>query len=163
MGIKQGRINYIMGSYTQIIYHIVFGTKYRVPALHQNYQRELYQYIWGILRNKKCTLYKIGGVEDHVHVLSSLHPNLALADFVKDIKRNSTRTIKENWFPSFQGWQVGYAAFTQNLSDKKRLADYIANQKDHHQKSSFKQEYITLLEQHKIEFEEKYLFEKEFT
>ena len=58
-----------MGSYTQIIYHIVFGTKYRVPALHEKYQRELYQYIWGIVRNKQCTLYKIGGVEDHIHVL----------------------------------------------------------------------------------------------
>lgn len=152
-----------MGSPAQIIYHIVFGTKYRIPAINEEYQRKLYQYIWGIIKNKNCSLYKIGGVEDHIHVLSSLHPNLALADFVKDIKRNSTRTIKENWYPTFQGWQVGYAAFTQNLSDKKRLANYIANQKEHHRQVSFKQEYMNLLKQHNIEFEEKYLFETEFT
>ncbi len=152
-----------MGSYTQIIYHIIFGTKYRIPAINEEYQRKLYQYIWGIIKNKNCTLYKIDGVEDHIHILSSLHPNLALADFIKDIKKNSSRCIKENWFLTFQGWQVGYAAFTQNLSDKKRLAKYIANQKEHHRQVSFKQEYMNLPRQHNIEFEERYLFEKEFT
>ncbi|SMO44836.1 IS200/IS605 family transposase [Gracilimonas mengyeensis] len=152
-----------MGSYTQIIYHIVFGTKYRIPAITEENQRKLYQYIWGLIKKKQCTLYKIGGVEDHLHILSSLHPSIALADYIKDIKTSSSSVIKEhNWFPEFKGWQIGYAAFTQNLADKKRLAKYIANQKEHHREIAFKEEYMNLLKTYGIDFKEEYLFEKEY-
>ena len=121
-------------------------------------QVKLYKYIWGILKNKKCHLYRIGGVDDHLHIVTHIHPTIAPAYLVKDIKIASSEYIKtEQIFPDFNGWQVGYGAFTYSISAKDNLIEYVKNQKEHHKKVSFRQEYIGLLEEHGIEFEEKYL------
>ena len=121
-------------------------------------QEILYKYIWGILKNKKCHLYRIGGVEDHIHIVTHVHPTIAIAYLIKDIKIASSDYIKsKNIFPNFNGWQDGYGAFTYSISAKDNLINYIRNQKDHHQKVSFRDEYINLLKEHGIEFDEKYL------
>ncbi|HRP61272.1 MAG TPA: IS200/IS605 family transposase, partial [Vicingus sp.] len=101
-----------MSTYTQILYQIVFSTKHREQTLDANNRKELYQYIWGILKNKKCHLYQIGGIEDHVHIIIHLHPSVSLANLVKDIKLASSEFIKTNkLFKNFNGWQSGYGAF----------------------------------------------------
>ncbi len=121
-------------------------------------QEILYKYIWGILKNKKCHLYRIGGVEDHIHIVTHVHPTVAIAYLIKDIKIASSDYIKsKSIFPNFNGWQDGYGAFTYSISAKDNLINYIRNQKDHHQKVSFRDEYINLLKEHGIEFDEKYL------
>jgi REP element-mobilizing transposase RayT len=127
--------------------------------LREKYREKLYRYIGGIIRNNKCVLYKINGVEDHLHIATHLHPSVALSNLVKDVKVASSIWIKDNeLFPGFVGWQNGYGAFTYSISDKEKVVNYINNQQDHHTKRSFKEEYIGFLKEHNIVFEEKYLF-----
>jgi putative transposase len=147
-----------MSTYTQILYQIVFSTKNVERTMIESGQDILYKYIWGILKNKKCHLYRIGGVEDHIHIITHVHPTVAVAYLIKDVKIASSNYIKtENIFPDFNGWQDGYGAFTYSISAKDNLIEYVKNQKDHHRKVSFKDEYTNLLKEHAIEFDEKYM------
>lgn len=145
-------------SFKQIYYQIVFGTKHRQPTIAEPYCTELYKYIWGIIENKKCKLYRINGVEDHIHIFSDLHPSICLADYVKDIKVASSIWMKESGnFPDFIGWQDGYGAFTYSIREKDTIIDYVKKQKEHHKKETFLDEYKRLLIENGIEFDEKYL------
>ena len=147
-----------MSTYTQIMYQIVFSTKNRKRVLAEDKRPILFNYIWGVLKNKNCHLYQINGVEDHIHILTHLHPSVALADLVKDIKISTSKTIKEEEiFPEFTGWQNGYGAFTYSIDAKENLVKYIKNQKEHHKKISFVDEYKKILTEFKIEYDEKYL------
>ena len=148
-----------MSTYTQILYQIVFSTKNRKKTLLESGRDQLFAYIWGVLKKKKCHLYRIGGVEDHLHIVTHIHPMLAPAVLVKDIKLASFKLIKqENLFPDFNGWQDGYGGFTYAYSAKDDLIEYVKNQAEHHKKISFKDEYIALLKENGIDFDEKYLF-----
>lgn len=91
-----------MSTYTQIYYHIVFSTKNRECVLSAKSRERLFRYIWGVIKNKKCHLYRINGGEDHLHILSDLHPTVCLADFIKDIKVSTSKWIKDNQV--FQGF-----------------------------------------------------------
>lgn len=148
----------IMSTYTQILYQIVFGTKNRAPILKVDHRPELFKYISGILDHKKCHLYQINGVEDHLHILIHLHPSVSLAELVKDIKLASTKYIKEKgFFPGFTGWQDGYGAFTYSIDRKDILTDYIRRQEEHHRSTTFRDEYMALLKEHGVMYDEKYL------
>jgi putative transposase len=147
-----------MGTFTQILYQIVFSTKYRENTLIKSNSEKLYCDIWGILKKKNCKLYQIGGIEDHIHIITHLHPSISLANLVKDIKLGSTSYIKESKiFPDFNGWQNGYAAFTYSQDSKENLINYAKNQEIHHLNKTFRDELIELLNEHGIEFDEKYL------
>lgn len=147
-----------MSTYTQIIYQIVFSTKHRERVMTKKNRDELFKYIWGIIKNKNCHLYRINGIEDHLHIVTHLHPSVSLASLVKDIKVASSIYIKEqNLFDGFIGWQDGYGAFTYTVKEKDRLIEYVKNQEEHHKIKTFKDEYIELLKEHEIEFDEKYL------
>ena len=147
-----------MSTYTQIIYHIVFGTKKRKPVLVPDKREELFRYVWGILNNKSCHLYRIGGADDHIHILTSLHPTLALSDLVKDVKVSSSKWIHENdAFPGFTHWQDGYGGFTISIKERDALIDYIKGQPEHHKKISFKDELRQLLKDAGVEFDERFL------
>lgn len=147
-----------MSTYTQILYQIVFSTKMRERTLQKDNRAELFKYMWGILKNKKCHLYRINGVEDHIHIVTHIHPTIALANLIKDIKLASSAFIKEkNLFPNFDGWQEGYSAFTYSIKEKDYLIEYVKNQEEHHKTITFKEELIELLKEHGIEFDEKYL------
>ena len=147
-----------MSTYTQILYQIVFSTKHRKPVMTKENRPELFKYIWGILKNKKCHLYRINGVEDHLHIVTHIHPTVALSSLVKDIKIASSKFIKdEKLFKDFTGWQGGYGAFTYSIEAKDNLIEYVKNQEAHHNKTTFKEELIELLNEHQIEFDEKYL------
>jgi REP element-mobilizing transposase RayT len=147
-----------MKTYTQILYQIVFSTKNREQTLLKENRTKLFKYMWGVLKNKKCHLYQINGVEDHIHIITHIHPMVSLGGLVKDLKISGSNYIKENdLFPSFTGWQDGYAGFTYTIKAKKDLVLYVKNQEQHHKKKMFKEELVELLKEHEVEFEDKYL------
>ena len=147
-----------MSTYTQILYQIVFSTRNRIKCLNNDNREELFKYIHGILQNKNCHLYRINGVSDHLHILTHLHPTISLAALVKDIKLATTDYIENEFlFPSFKGWQDGYGAFTYSIGAKDNLIEYVKNQEEHHRIMTFREEYIQLLIEHGIEYNEKYL------
>ena len=147
-----------MSTYTQIVYQIVFSTKNRERTLTKNNRDELFKHMTGILKNSKCHVYQIGGVEDHIHLITHLHPSVALSDLVKNLKLGSTFLIKrKSLFKNFNGWQEGFGAFTYDIHSKERLVAYVINQEEHHKKKDFITEYKELLEEFKVEFEERYL------
>ena len=147
-----------MSTHTAISYHIVFSTKDRAPVLKQDRREELFRYIWGIIENRQGHLFRISGVEDHIHVLTSLHPTVSLADFVKDIKTGSARWIKQNAvYKGFTNWQEGYGAFTCSKRERAGLIEYIKEQEMHHRKMKFEEEYRKLLLEAGVKFDERYM------
>lgn len=147
-----------MSTHRQIFYHIIFGTKNRQHSIAEGHCRELYNYIFGITKEKHCHLYRINGMEDHLHIFSDLHPSVSLSDYVKDIKVASSLWMKEtNRFPAFTGWQEGYGAFTHSIRKKDAMIDYVKNQKEHHKTETFYDEYKRVLIVNGVEFDEKYL------
>ena len=147
-----------MASYHQILYHLTFHSKNSEEVLKNSDNNELFKYIWGVLKNNNCKLYRINGVEDHIHIICDLHPSVALANLVKDIKVSTSKWIKEKGFyPRFSYWAEGYGAFTLSLKEKDSAIKYVMNQQEHHKKISFREEYIQLLKENGIEFDEKYL------
>jgi REP element-mobilizing transposase RayT len=148
-----------MSSYRQILYHIVFRTKNSEKSLPLDKSEELYKYIWGIIKNKNGFLYRINGMEEHIHILSDLHPSIALAIYIRDIKTASSVWLKQiGNFPDFKGWAEGYAGLTYSSKDKDIIINYIINQKEHHKNLSFEDELRALLKEHGIEWDEKYIF-----
>ena len=147
-----------MSTFTQILWQIVFSTKNREHSLTKPNRDELFKYIWGVLKNKDCHLYRIGGISDHIHIVTHIHPSISLASLVKDIKLASNVYIKTQClFPDFDGWQIGYGGFTYSFKDKYRLIEYVKNQEVHHHEVTFKEELTELLKEHGIEFDERYL------
>ena len=147
-----------MSSYRQILYHISFHTWNSEKVLHNSENEELFKYIWGVIKNKKCLLYRINGVEDHIHIVCDLHPSIALADLVKDIKVSSSIWIKEKGiYPLFSNWAESYGAFTLSIREKDTIIRYVINQQEHHKREDFREEFIRLLKENDVDFDEKYL------
>jgi REP-associated tyrosine transposase len=147
-----------MSTYTQILYQLVFSTKGREKTLIETGQEKLCRYITGVLKNKVCHLYRINALEDHIHIATHIHSSIALANLIKDIKLSASDLIKEKrLFPRFAGWQTGYGAFTYSISAKENLIQYIMNQKEHHKKITFREEFIKLLKDHNIKYDARYL------
>jgi len=148
-----------MSAYRQILYHIVFRTKASEKTINQEHSADLHKYIWGIIKNKKCFLYRINSMEEHIHILSDLHPSVALADYIKDIKVSSSKWIKESGlFPNFRGWGIKYCALTYSYKEKNFIINYIKNQREHHKKESFQDEIKRFFKEEGIELEEKWFW-----
>ena len=145
-------------SFTNLLYHIIFSTKDRRPLIKLEYQPRLYEYIGGIIRGTGGISLGINGTDDHVHVLAKLRPDRALSDVLRDLKANATGWMHEV-FPRLADfyWQRGYAAFTISQSNLKQVQQYVADQKEHHQKVSFREEFIGFLKANGIEYDERYL------
>lgn len=145
-------------SYTCLLYHIVFRTKYSIPAIPFDHAEKLYAYIWGIVKNKKSILYRIGGMPDHIHMLIDLHPSIALSDFMHDTKLAISRFMNQNknLFPDFQGWGDRYAAFSYGQDKKETIIRYIMNQQEHHKTVSFADEFRAFIESNGGVINEKY-------
>jgi REP element-mobilizing transposase RayT len=117
----------------------------------------LCSYINGIIRNKNSHLYRINGTSDHLHILTDLHPSLALADFMRDLKVSTSMWMKNNnLFPMFEGWAEGYGSFTCSYMDMGRIIDYIKLQQEHHKEKTFEQEYRSLLMEYGITIDDRY-------
>ena len=146
-----------MSSYRQILYHLIYRTKDSRKTLVQEHSRELYAYLLGFIKNKNCFLYRVNGMEDHLHILCDLHPMIALADFMRDMKTSYSIWLKQTGnFPEFDGWADGYAALTYAWKDKDMIVNYIKNQQEHHKKETFEDELRSLLREHGIEVDERF-------
>lgn len=145
-------------SYSQIIIHCVFATKNRKKTLQKEKREDLYRYIWKFLSERDCKLYRIGGVEDHIHILYSQPSSVAISDMIKEIKRTSSKWIKyARIFDSFEAWAEGYCALTCSYLDKQTVIEYIKNQEKHHSNVDSIDEIRSLLGRHGVEFDERYL------
>ena len=145
-------------SYTQLIYHIVFSTKERREFLTAERIDRICKYIAGIIRNHEGIPLAVNGVCDHLHIAAIVGPTIALSQFVGTVKSNCSKWIHEA-FEDMQGfaWQDGYSAFTVSASVRESVLSYIRNQESHHQKMSFQEELIQLLERHGVEYDPKYI------
>lgn len=134
-------------SHISLTYHIIWRTKYSRPTINEEHERELYAYIYGMCKEKKCHLYRINSMPDHFHMCVEVHPTISLSEFMQVIKQESSRWLHAHpeWFPHFEGWGNGYAAFTYSASDRSTIIKYIMNQKTHHRKSCFSDEYVNIL------------------
>ena len=145
-------------SYTNLLYHIIFSTKARRPLITEAYQSRLYDYIGGTIRGLGGISLELNGTEDHVHLLAKLRPDTALSDVLRDLKANASGWMHDV-FPDLAhfSWQRGYGAFTVSQSNVEEVRHYIARQKEHHQRISFRDEFIEFLKVNGIEYDERYL------
>ncbi len=148
------------GTFSQMHIQVVFAVKYRQNLIDPAWETDLYKYISGIISNKNQKSIIVNGMPDHIHVFFGLRPATAVADVVRDIKNNSTRYINEQGFVKGKFcWQEGYGCFSYSQSHIQNVYQYILNQKAHHQKRSFRQEYTALLERFELAHDPKHLFE----
>lgn len=144
-------------SYTRILLHIVFATKYRKQTLLENNQN-LFAYINGISKSKGVHLVEINGTRDHLHLLVDIHPQTVVANFLRDLKCSTSKWLKgSSDYPFFEGWADGYGAFSVSHYNKEVCRNYIRKQKEHHRKQNSKVEFIKLIKTNECEYEEKYI------
>ena len=146
-------------AYTKLIYHIVLRTHHSTAIIVEAYERDLYMYIYGFCKKHQCVLYRINGMPDHVHLLVGLHPTIAVASFVHDLKlaTNTYMTTNREKFPQFVRWSDGYCALTYSEREKETVIQYIINQKEHHRKTSVREELLELLREAGVDFDERYI------
>jgi REP element-mobilizing transposase RayT len=149
-----------MGStLTNLLYHVVFSTKHRATLITDTIQADLYAYLGGIIKGNRGYLLEVGGIADHVHLLTRFPPTIAVAEMMKIVKAKSSGWVnRERPAGTHFGWQDGYAAFSVSSSQIEVVRRYIRNQKVHHQEQSFMQELITLLNKQGVEYDERYVF-----
>jgi len=145
-------------TFANLLYHIVFSTKDRRPSITAGIQENLYEYMGGILRGEGGILLEIGGVSDHVHLLVKLKTDISVSETLKKIKGKSSKWLNERSGATDRfEWQAGYGAFSVSASVAGKVRTYIRNQEEHHRRVSFKDELISLLERHGIDYDERYL------
>ena len=148
-------------SLSAVYIHLVFSTKDRRPFLRDPHMRQrLHRYIGEVSKRLDCPPIRIGGVEDHVHLMARLSRTITQAGWVKELKRVSNRWLKEQGavYEDFD-WQGGYAAFSVSRSNLDRVSHYISGQPEHHRKRSFQDELRALLCKHGVEWDERYLWD----
>jgi len=159
---KRNRVRRMSNTFTNLIYHIVYSTKYRRTTISAEWQSDLYAYIGGVLLNREGIPLEIGGTADHIHILTKLSPKYAIMDVLRDVKADSSKWINERQTSKQRfEWQAGYGAFSVSSSQVDKVQSYIRNQEEHHRKQSFKEEFLTILRKHQVEFEIKYVFDEE--
>jgi REP element-mobilizing transposase RayT len=147
-------------SYVSSYHHCVFSTKERRPLITPELRERLWPFLGGIARQHKMKAVEVGGVADHVHILLSLPATVPIAKAMQLIKGSSSKWVHET-FPehSLFGWQIKYGAFSVSESQLDSVVQYIKGQEKHHQKFTFQVEFLELLKKHRIEFDERYLWE----
>ena len=147
-------------TYTQINIHAIFAVHSRENILFLKYRNELYKYISGILNHNKQFSLAVNGDRDHVHVFFEMHPTIALSDVIRIVKSNSSKWINDrNFVKGRFSWQEGYGAFSYSRSQRNKVIKYIMNQEKHHNKRTFREEYLNLLKKFQIDFDDHYVFE----
>ena len=144
-------------SLTNLLYHIVFSTKGRVPLIHENLREPVYEYLGGILRGQRSVLVEIGGMPEHVHLLVKLRADLAIASAIRVLKSNSSGWINDS--RKVEGrfeWQVGYFAVSVSESRVADVRRYIQRQAEHHARILFRDELVALVKKHRIAWDERY-------
>jgi putative transposase len=146
--------------YSQIYIHLVISPRGSEACIREEIQKEIYGYISKIITNKNHKSLNINGMPDHIHILAGLNPLVSVSELVRDIKRSSALYINEQKLikGKFQ-WQEGYGVFSYSRSHLSVICDFIENQKHHHNKRTFRDEYLEFLDKFEVPFEEKYLFQ----
>jgi len=147
-------------TYSQIYIQIVFTVKGRQNLISKQHKEALQKYISGIVQKRQQKLLAIYAMPDHIHLLVGIKPNISISDLVRDVKAGSSNFINENrWIHGKFNWQEGFGAFSYSRNQIDTVIKYIANQEEHHKKTSFKEEYIDFLKTYEVEYDENYLFE----
>lgn len=147
------------GTFSQIYIQIVFAVEHRESLISPEWEEELYKYITGIIQNKGQKMIAINGMPDHIHIFIGMKPSCCLSELVREIKKSSNDFIKEKKFSKYKfNWQEGYGAFSYSHSAIDNVAKYVMNQKEHHKKQTFKEEYLDFLNKFQIEYKYEYLF-----
>lgn len=146
-------------SLTQVYLHIIFGTKDRLPMIHPVFENELYQYIEIQCNEHGCIALRVGGCIDHVHILCRLSKHFLIPKLLELVKGSSSKWVKTN-YPEFNQfyWQDGYAAFSVSPHEIDKIDAYIQNQHIHHASKTFQEEYVDLLDRHRVKYDPKYLW-----
>ena len=147
-------------SYISSYFHCVFSTKERRPLITAALRERLWPFLGGIARNNKMKAIEIGGVEGHVHILLSLPATIPVAKALQFLKGGSSKWVHET-FPEHRlfGWQEKYGAFSVSVSQLDKITQYIQGQTEHHRKMTFQEEFLALLKRHRVEYDERYLWD----
>ena len=147
-------------SYVSSYFHCVFSTKERRPLITPPLRERLWPFLGGIARQNKIKALEIGGVDDHVHLLLSLPAPLPISKAMQLIKGGSSKWVHET-FPEHRlfAWQEKYGAFSVSVSQLDHIVQYIKGQEEHHRKMTFQEEFLALLNKHRIEYDERYLWD----
>lgn len=146
-------------TYTQIHIQAVFVVRNRECLIGPAWKTDLYKYITGIIQNNQHKVLAINGMHDHIHILFGMRPSQSLSDLLQDIKGDSSKWINNNHFINGHfSWQEGYGAFSYCKSHINEVINYIRNQEKHHSNKSFYDEYLVLLKEFGIGYDERYLF-----
>ncbi len=145
------------GTYSSLLFHIVFTTKNRRPILRKESLLRLHEYLGGTVHGLGGIPLGVGGIEDHVHLLVSLKPTHRLSDFLRELKKASSKWVSEKMKEQDFHWQDGYSVFSVSASAKADVQEYIASQQEHHRKMGFREELVFLLKKSGVAFDEKYL------
>jgi putative transposase len=146
-------------TYTSLYYHLVFSTKNRVAFIKPEIESRVWAYLGGVARAHKMTALQVGGVEDHIHTLVMAPATLSPSEIAKYIKGDSSKWMHQE-FPELGGfaWQDGYGAFTVSKSNLPDVIRYIENQREHHHRRTFQEEYLDFLKKHGIDYDERYVW-----
>ena len=147
-------------TYTSLYYHIIFSTKNHEAWINVDIEERVWTYLGGIARKHRMTALQVGGIENHIHVLVLAKPKIAPRQIVQWLKGESSKWIHEE-FPELStfAWQDGYGIFSVSKSNVPDVIEYIKNQREHHAKQSFEDEYISLLKLNGIDYDERYVFD----
>jgi REP element-mobilizing transposase RayT len=147
--------------YVKLLYHIIWRPTTREPLITPELEQRLFPYIGGIIRQNKGKLLVANAVPDHLHLYVSMKSEPSIADMLRVVKTNSSKWIHET-FPDLKNlnWQKGYGAFSVSYSHEEQVIRYINDQKTHHRKETFKQEFIRFLKQYNIEYDERYIWDR---
>lgn len=146
-------------SLVQTLLHIVFSTKYRQPLITPDIEPDLHGFLFAMCTKLHCHPYQVGGYLDHVHILCLLSKNTTISNLVRDLKVNSSKWVKEKYSKDNFFWQGGYGAFSFHYERLDALIKYVENQRWHHMKDSFQDEYRNILERNNVKFDEKLVWD----
>lgn len=147
-------------TYTQLFIHCVFAVKYRAAVIRPEWEDRLHKYIAGIVQHNGHKLLAINSVTDHLHLLVGLTPKQSISDMMRLVKGDSSEFInKEQLTKQKFHWQEGYGAFSHSRSQIDDVIKYILNQKEHHKKKTFREEYLKMLQDFQVDFNEQYIFQ----
>jgi putative transposase len=147
-------------TFSQIYLQFVFAVQNRQSLIAKEHKEELHKYITALVQKRKAKMLAINCMPDHTHLFVGFKPTILISDFVKEIKVESNEFVNDkNWTKGKFNWQEGYGVFSYSQSHIDKVIKYVLNQEAHHQRKTFKQEYLNLLEKFEIPFDERYLFD----
>ena len=146
-----------MSTYVSLHYHIVFSTKQRTKFIHRRWEARLHEYLGGIVNGLGGYSQNVGGIEDHIHLLVGLKPSHCIADFIRELKKSSSKWIHDEIGQDKFAWQEGYAAFSISANVRDKVKNYITNQREHHRVKSYREELIGMFDKAGIAYDPRYL------